>query len=301
MRSTTLAFLSVPILVALASGTDAGHWLRTARHWIHAASAQSAPAGQRHFDDDFGRVAGKSGFEPIECPSQDERSAVLLLAGQSNAGNNSSYKGSSEHGNHILNYFDGHCYRAASPLLGSTGSEGEHWTLLANLLVQGKTFDTVILAPVAVGGSSITRWSKPGTDLNVALLRTVHALQRDRLTITHVLWTQGETDAEKGMDQETYRGHFLSITKSLRDAGVRAPIFVAISTHCWGNAARQTENPVSLALRSLPDADASIRLGADADRLMNNVDRYNGCHMGPTGAAKIARAWSAIISGTTTR
>ena len=51
----------------------------------------------------------------------------------------------------------------ASPLLGSTGFAGEYWTLMADELIDAKVFDSVILAPVAVGASSIAQWAQGGS------------------------------------------------------------------------------------------------------------------------------------------
>jgi hypothetical protein len=36
----------------------------------------------------------------------------------------------------VINFSAGHCYRAASPLLGADGELGEIWTLLGTKLIQ---------------------------------------------------------------------------------------------------------------------------------------------------------------------
>src|SRR5215813_1812217 len=97
--------------------------------------------------DQTGRLTGKVGSELVTCPQQDERTAVILILGQSNAGNHGGQKTKSEYGSRILNFFDGRCYVAASPLLGSTGIWGEHWTETANLLLRSHRFETVVLIP----------------------------------------------------------------------------------------------------------------------------------------------------------
>src|SRR5262245_15575426 len=57
------------------------------------------PSTDPHYDpphlftlDNTGRLTGKVGSELVTCPQQDERTAVILILGQSNAGNHSGQK-----------------------------------------------------------------------------------------------------------------------------------------------------------------------------------------------------------------
>jgi Carbohydrate esterase, sialic acid-specific acetylesterase len=111
--------------------------------------------------DRFGRLLSYPGKIEITCPIQDEKTAVLLLVGQSNAAN---YQGQRHQSvdDRVVNFLDGRCYRAASPLLGADGQKGETGTLLGNKLVQSRLYRTVILIPAAVGGSSVRRWAEGG-------------------------------------------------------------------------------------------------------------------------------------------
>jgi hypothetical protein len=89
--------------------------------------------------DEFGRLVSYPGKMEITCPIQDKQTAVLLLVGQSNAAN---YQGQLHQSadDRVVNFVNGRCYRAASPLLGADGQQGETWTLLSNKLVnQGST------------------------------------------------------------------------------------------------------------------------------------------------------------------
>src|SRR5215468_1089239 len=77
---------------------------------------------QHHYDppqlftfDKIGRLIAKVGSELVACPHQDDRTAVILILGQSNAGNHGGQKTKSEYGSRIVNFFDGQCYIAASP------------------------------------------------------------------------------------------------------------------------------------------------------------------------------------------
>jgi hypothetical protein len=137
-----------PLLQALKTGAD-----RT-----------TAPDDLYTFDQ-VGRLASGDHKKAAACPQQTDRTAVLLLMGQSNAGNHGGQRFRSEHDEKVVNFFDGRCYIAASPLLGSDGTGGEYWTQLGNLLLNRGSFDQVILAPVAITGSEVSRWG-PGGDLN---------------------------------------------------------------------------------------------------------------------------------------
>ena len=87
----------------------------------------------------------------------------------------------------MVNFAAGHCYRAASPLLGADNQLGETW-MLGTKLVQSGLYRTVIPIPVAVGSSSVHRWAAGG-DLNAVMVAVIQAA-RARYTITGVLWIQ---------------------------------------------------------------------------------------------------------------
>ena len=74
-------------------------------------------------------------------------------------------------------FFDGQCYLAASPLLGSDGVGGEYWTQLGNLLLDRGSFDQVVLAPMSINGSEVSRWAQGG-DLNGPMTDTASQLQQ---------------------------------------------------------------------------------------------------------------------------
>jgi hypothetical protein len=57
----------------------------------------------------------------------------------------------------LLNFFDGQCYVATLPLLGSDRASGEYWTQLGNLLLDRGSFDQVVLAPAAIRARPLSR------------------------------------------------------------------------------------------------------------------------------------------------
>ena len=250
--------------------------------------------------DQTGRLASGDQKKAVACPQKTDRTAVLLLIGQSNAGNHAGQRFHSEHGEKVVNFFDGRCYVAASPLLGSDGTSGEYWTQLGNLLLDRGSFDQVVLAPVAITGSEIARWG-PGGDLNGAMIDTGSQLQRQGYPVTHVLWVQGEIDYVKRTTEKDYRDRFSSLVSSLRSHGVAAPVYVAIATKCLGASNGGTrlhsaDNPIARAQLALPDPGANLRSGANSDALLGDLDRYDDCHFSAAGEQKVARAWADLLS-----
>jgi hypothetical protein len=257
-------------------------------------------APDRYTVDQAGRLASDDQKKAVACPQQTDRTAVLLLMGQSNAGNHAGQRFRSEHGGAVLNFFDGQCYVAASPLLGSDGTSGEYWTQLGNLLLDRGSFDQVLLAPVAISGSEVSRWA-PGGDLNGAMIETAGMLQRGGFRVTHVLWVQGEIDYVKGTNEKDYRDRFVSLVSSLRSHGVAAPVYVAIATKCLGASNGGTrfhsaDNPIARAQLALRDPGANLRSGINSDALLGDLDRYDDCHFSAWGEQKVARAWADLLS-----
>lgn len=191
MRSITRVSLLVLFVITLCLSTfGIGIYAGVKQIWPvsqvrRLVAARTSPAIQ---EDQFGRLLSYPGKTEIACPGQNEMTAVLLVIGQSNAAN---YQGQRHQSpdDRVVNFSEGHCYRAASPLLGADGRLGETWTLLGTKLVQLGLYRTVILIPLAVGGSSVRRWAAGG-DLNAAIVSVIHAA-KSRFTITALLWDRG--------------------------------------------------------------------------------------------------------------
>lgn len=250
--------------------------------------------------DQFGRLLSYPGKTEIACPVQDEMTAVLLVIGQSNAAN---YQGQRHRSpdDRVVNFAAGHCYRAASPLLGVDGQSGEMWTLLGTRLVQSGLHRTVVLIPVAVGGTAVRRWAAGG-DLHATLVAAIHEALA-RYTITGVLWVQGETDLALGTPESQYRSSLKSLIDTIRALGVRAPVFI---TRCSvGGESWLENNPVARAQASLADGQHAIFDGPNTDRDVTRFDRYDGSHFSASGQEKytdalisLLRAHRGIVEGT---
>lgn len=240
--------------------------------------------------DQFGRLLSYPGKIEIACPIQDEKTAVLLLVGQSNAANYQGQRYQSAD-DRVVNFVDGRCYRAASPLLGADGQRGEPWTLLGNKLVQSGLYHTVILVPAAVGGSSVRRWAAGG-DLNAMLMAVITAVKA-RYTINAVLLDQGTTDFVERMPEGEYRSDLKSMIDSVRTQGVHAPFFITRSSA--GPPDWTEDNPVARAQATLADSRNAVFDGPNTDRDVTPLDRYDGYHFGASGQEKFTDAWMRLL------
>ncbi len=261
--------------------------------------AEKAAAPSRYAFDDKERLIGDESKTLVTCPTQTDRTAVLLILGQSNAANDGGQRHRSNYGARVVNAFDKRCFIAASPLLGSTDTKGEYWTLLANNLIASGQNDSVILAPLAYSGSEVARWAKGG-DLNPVLVDTVKQLQDSGYRITSVLWVQGEKDLVLGTTAQAYQEHFMSMVDTLRQHGVEAPVYISIASKCLepsngGFKEHIPDNAIVRAQLALSKSGHGIREGVNSDALLDGEDRYDDCHIGGTGAEKMSRAWLNLL------
>ena len=93
------------------------------------------PEARQTAVDRAGRLLDYPGKVETQCPEQAPGTAVILIAGQSNAANSGAARHMTRYPDRVLNFVAGRCFVAASPLLGSNGSAGELWTLLADKLI----------------------------------------------------------------------------------------------------------------------------------------------------------------------
>ena len=240
--------------------------------------------------DDYGRLVGWPGKIEEACPAQTERTGVLLAIGQSNVANHAARRVTTRHGRKVLNFFAGKCTIAASPLLGATGDGGEFLTVLADRLVDDGVYDTVVIVSSGIGASPISRW-QAGGDLNAMLVATLRDLA-GHYRVTDVVWHQGESDFDRATTSAAYAAAFASLVATLRQSGVEAPIYIAVSTRC--GPAWRADNPVARAQRGLA-VDGRIHVAADTDALLASEDRYDDCHFSESGQRKVATAYAAAI------
>jgi hypothetical protein len=269
-------------------------WPATQFQSLKPTAIQSSKATGIEYDS-YGRLFAYPGKTEIACPSQTERSAVILVIGQSNAANTGGQRFKSQTAR-VADYANGKCTIAASPLLGNSAAAGEPWTAVGDGLVSHGDFDNVVLIPAAIGGSGLAEWIGRG-QLRPMLQDVVQDAQR-HYRITHVLWHQGETDFAVGTSEESYLAGLKSLASELRGWGVAAPIYVSIATRCdpidvhW-----VPDNAISRAQRRLGNSGEGFAPGIDTDALLDGLDRHDGCHMAGSGLTKAIDAWTQILRG----
>ena len=238
-----------------------------------------------------GRLVAYPGKTEVKCPAPGPDTAVMLAIGQSNIANQAENRITSHYGKEVVNFFEGKCYRAESPLLGATAEEGEFLTLLGDRLVDDGAYRNVVIVTSAVGASEIARWRKGGA-LNGLMLHALTGLLPG-YRVTQVLWVQGEADYAIGTAPAVYTEAFHSLLDTLSEAGVAAPVFLAIATRCVSS--WKADNPIAAAQRALVD-NRRVLLGADTDALVGTAERRpDGCHFGGRGQVKTADAFVAAI------
>lgn len=244
--------------------------------------------------DSIHRLVRYPGKQAVPCPAQTERTWVLFISGQSNSANHAGQRHASQHGDQVLNYFDGKCYLAQSPLLGATGLEGESWTLLGNLAIEQGLADRIIISTNGVGGSSIQQWhEKP--EFYQGFHKALDSLQ-SRYRITHMLWHQGESDFINGTSDADYQRHFSTMLDALRQRGMTAPIYISLTSQCWLNPNWREGNVIRNAQKGLIATASNARSGVDTDLLLNELDRFDNCHFGATGQEKFAQGWMELLA-----
>jgi hypothetical protein len=249
------------------------------------------PVTDAGIHDAFGRLVSFPGKTEVPCPGQTADTAVILAIGQSNAANHAAARLATHHPGQVLNLFDGKCFAAASPLLGATGEGGEFLTPLADRLVDDGAYKTVIIVASAITDTPISRWQRDG-DLNDMLMETLKPLLAT-YKITDVVWHQGENDLRFGTPGKVYQASFRSLLDTLREAGIDAPVFIAVASAC--GTSRLNGNAIAEGQRALVD-NRTIFLGADTDALLDDSDRKNDrCHLSESGQKKTALSYAAAI------
>jgi hypothetical protein len=267
-------------LVLLSAGTFAGVLLE---HYV-GTSAVMDWTGLRHaILVRQWRSAGNRLEVPVDGV-RESRPMVALVFGQSNAANSGETPGAANSA--VYELYHGRLFEARDPLLGAEGSGGSVWTRLGAKAVASGQFRAVVLVPIAFSATEIARWA-PGGSLHDALLDRIAQAHAGGLRFTHLLWHQGEADAQRGTPEAAYRESFLAMLAAIRQLGVDAPIYVATASRCGK---MRASDEVRHAQTALIDPAAGILAGPDTDAL-GLADRYDGCHFSSEGLEKAAELW----------
>ncbi len=253
----------------------------------------SGSIGNNVFDQ-YGKLIAAPNKKTVTCPEQTNRTVVIFAIGQSNSANYADNKFITKYPDKVINYFNGNCYVASSPLLGASGARGEFLTPLADLLIDSGQYSNAVIVTSGIGNTAISRW-RESADLGLMLNVTLEDVSK-RYQITSVIWHQGERDYLDRTDPSDYQNSFSSLRSILVGNKVDAPIFMAVSTRCGNPFVWDVENPIANAQEALID-NRHIFLGVDSDRLLNHNDRalLNPCHFNKEGQIKVAKSYANAI------
>ncbi len=209
---------------------------------------------------------------------------VALAFGQSNSANFGD--GSKKAGNGVYNFYQGKLFHAKDPMLGADSNGASVWPRLGDLLISTNHYDNIIFSTIGISGSKISRW-QPGGDLHQDLLSAIQSLEANNLTITHLLWHQGESDAKYNTSKNDYQSAFKNMLRSIRDQDVYAPIYVSIASRYKGHPKNETIRNAQI---ELAQENRGIFTGPDSDQL-GEIYRRDGTHFNSAGLDKFAQLW----------
>jgi len=220
---------------------------------------------------------------------------ALLACGQSNIANEGDRSGIHIAGPnvHNFNFIDGQMYHAQDPLLGPTGDRSNFLTRLGDLLA--RDYDSVIIVPIALGGTSIYDWApearryiSPGVGCFWRLMYAIKQIKRAGIELTAIVWQQGEAETHfKNCDAATYVEQFLRICSAIREKGILAPIYVAQCTRT----PEGLNNQIREAQRRLAEYPG-IKAGPDLDTV---TERTADGHFNTSGLQCAAELWYGIL------
>jgi hypothetical protein len=222
---------------------------------------------------------------------------VILTFGQSNAANSCEERYAPRGAVHVFNIFDMKFYRAIDPLPGASDAGGSVWGRLGDRLIDAGFARSVLFVPIAFGATYIEDWA-PGGQRYRRLMFALHRLKWAGVPVDMLCWHQGESNANHtAMTADEYRDCFRAMLHGLREAGVEAPVYVALATLCEDKSHPfQNSAQIRLGQKKLVSSD-SVLPGPDTDQI-GIAHRHDGCHFAASGQELAAQAWfKAITAG----
>lgn len=228
---------------------------------------------------------------------QDANTAVLLSFGQSKSDNvvQSDSYATVNLTNYNFSIWDGLIYRSAGSLLGNAtqvpaAQAGvSYMTRLADKIITAGSKTKVILVPMAVNGVQSFNWAAGGM-LEKRYTLVARRLADAGLTVTHILWDQGETDAINSVTAAAYTANMQSIRTLLNQAGITAPLYVALTT--WQGTSTNTAVRTG---QSNAVNGTTILAGPDLDTIPNTSRDATAIHFNATGSDTAAGLWKTAL------
>ena len=248
-----------------------------------------------HLDPGYLSFHNTTGRRPVDSRlfAKDARVAVIFCLGKSNIANEGDPTGLyvPTQGVYNFNLFDGRCYVARDPLLGTSLDRSNVATRVGDLLVRNLIYDRVLLVPASYGGTFIVDWI-PGGRMFPRIAATARQLRRAGIEVTHVLWQQGEAEgAQANADGAQWARDFVSVTRGIRQLGIDAPIYVAQCTLCCN----EPNEIIRAAQRSVVDSSQRVLAAPDFDTI-GREHRWDGCHFSTSGLDMAAEMWLGALA-----
>lgn len=235
-----------------------------------------------------------NGLSPVDvqrdCAIRSERprTVVLLVLGQSNA---ASHGERVDPASTVTAFSAGHCVQATDPLPGTSGAGSSLWTAVVPLLETARPDWQIVVAPLAIGGTSVNEWTGVGP-LRELLDEHLSTMKRAGITPQAILWQQGETDMGLGTEAQDYLQGLRELRRRLDHAGFTAPLFVARSTYCRGLGAGTIRRVIERHVDS--GLEDRILPGPDTDSI-GMSGRSDDCHFSAEGRKRAAQLWVSAL------
>ncbi len=224
----------------------------------------------------------------VDCARlRDGKPLVLLVLGQSNAGNHGSRPSAAP--DSALNLVSPQgCRRVSDPLPGATGRGSSIWSRLPAALRSRGDDRPLVLGLLALDGLHAQPWADPRSPVHSQLFKLVAAMQQQGLPPRFIVWQQGEADARRGTPPADWQATLQTLATQLAATGLSAPILLARSTVCRSEPAAA----LHAAAAALERQDARFLPGANTDTLLAPRFRHDGCHFSTDGLAAAADLWA---------
>lgn len=155
----------------------------------------------------------------------------------------------------------------------------------------------VLLVPTAHGGTALVNgpWSPGGYLFEDAMMRVDAALAsgegRQGNCVAAVLWHQGESDANRHVDQDAYQSAWTDMIGAVRDrvpGAAQAPAVLGEFSAPWVRSHQGMFGPVIAAIRAIPDSVAFTAV-ASADDL--SVNEGTSIHFDSAGQREFGQRY----------
>ena len=244
-------------------------------------------------DQNWNSYRDTSNRQRVSCQT-DKTTAVIVTLGQSNAANYALERYTPKYDVRNFDLYDGRCYNAKDPLLGASGTLGNFATPLADMLIERGLYSHVIVAPIAMGGSTVEEWAEEGV-FNRRILVLIRRLFDAGLTPTLILWHQGEGNSGAGDSHgRQYRKDLLEVIATFRNYGITAPFFVALATKC-GAYPRSSGDNIRKGQATAVNPLDNVFLGPDTDALGDAYRDEDHCHFNAAGLLRHAAMWADVL------